>query len=230
MLLCVPDAEIAAPQRRSRPGRWSATAPAPPASSRSRRTRLLAASADDRHRRRSRLHRRRRRDRRRHASGRSRLPGTLAGTTRAWSRSCAAEDRAAYHAAASIASNFLVTLEAAAERLAATPASSARCWCRSCARPSRTGRRWAGAGAHRPGRARRRATVARQREAVAERAPELLALFDALTDATRTLAIRRGPEHRMRTLRTIAELNAALAQPRRERPPDRTGADDGRLP
>ena len=29
-------------------------------------------------------------------------------------------DRAAYHAAASIASNFLVTLEAAAERLAAT--------------------------------------------------------------------------------------------------------------
>ena len=32
----------------------------------------------------------------------------------------APEDRAAYHAAASIASNFLVTLEAAAERLAAT--------------------------------------------------------------------------------------------------------------
>ena len=30
------------------------------------------------------------------------------------------EDRAAYHAAASIASNFLVTLEGAAERLAAT--------------------------------------------------------------------------------------------------------------
>ena len=32
----------------------------------------------------------------------------------------AGEDRAAYHAAASIASNFLVTLEGAAERLAAT--------------------------------------------------------------------------------------------------------------
>ena len=30
------------------------------------------------------------------------------------------DDRAAYHAAASIASNFLVTLEAAAERVAAT--------------------------------------------------------------------------------------------------------------
>jgi predicted short-subunit dehydrogenase-like oxidoreductase (DUF2520 family) len=31
-------------------------------------------------------------------------------------------------------------------------------------------------------------TVARQREAVAERSPELLALFDALADATRTVA------------------------------------------
>ena len=52
------------------------------------------------------------------------------------------EDRAAYHAAASIAANFLVTLEGAAERLAAT------------------------------------AGVPR----------ELLALFDALADATRDLA------------------------------------------
>jgi hypothetical protein len=34
--------------------------------------------------------------------------------------------------------------------------------------------------------------VARQREAVAERAPELLELFDALADATRELA-RREP-------------------------------------
>ena len=32
-------------------------------------------------------------------------------------------DRAAYHAAASIASNFLVTLEAAAERVGATAGS-----------------------------------------------------------------------------------------------------------
>ena len=32
------------------------------------------------------------------------------------------------------------------------------------------------------------ATVARQRAAVEERAPDLLALFDALTDATRALA------------------------------------------
>ena len=35
------------------------------------------------------------------------------------------------------------------------------------------------------------ATVARQRAAVAERAPDLLPLFDALADATRALAGRR---------------------------------------
>jgi predicted short-subunit dehydrogenase-like oxidoreductase (DUF2520 family) len=33
------------------------------------------------------------------------------------------------------------------------------------------------------------ATVERQREAVAQRTPELLALFDALTEATRTLCM-----------------------------------------
>jgi predicted short-subunit dehydrogenase-like oxidoreductase (DUF2520 family) len=53
-------------------------------------------------------------------------------------------DRAAYHAAASIASNFLVTLEAAAERLAAgagAPALAASS--RSSGPPSRTGPRTA---------------------------------------------------------------------------------------
>jgi len=35
------------------------------------------------------------------------------------------------------------------------------------------------------------ATVARQRGAVAERAPELLALFDALCDRTKVIASRR---------------------------------------
>jgi predicted short-subunit dehydrogenase-like oxidoreductase (DUF2520 family) len=38
------------------------------------------------------------------------------------------------------------------------------------------------------------ATVARQREAVGERTPELLALFDALTAATHELASRRALE------------------------------------
>ena len=37
-------------------------------------------------------------------------------------------------------------------------------------------------------------TVRRQREAVLERAPELVALFDALTDATRALARQPEPQ------------------------------------
>jgi predicted short-subunit dehydrogenase-like oxidoreductase (DUF2520 family) len=98
-------------------------------------------------------------------------------------------DRAAYHAAASIASNFLVTLEAAAERLAAAAGAD-----REMLVPlvRATVENWAKLG---PGRALTgpvargdEATVARQRAAIAERAPDLLALFDALVDATRALA------------------------------------------
>ena len=93
-------------------------------------------------------------------------------------------------------------------------AADARCrWC------ARRVENWAAAGrasARSPGRwhAGTSATVARQREAVGERTPELLALFDALTAATRELR-RAVTGARMRTLRTIAELKAALAQPRR---------------
>jgi predicted short-subunit dehydrogenase-like oxidoreductase (DUF2520 family) len=100
-------------------------------------------------------------------------------------------DRAAYHAAASIASNFLVTLEGAAESLASTAGvdrellaplvrAAADNWARRGAREALTG----------PIARGDEATVARQREAVVERTPELLALFDALADATRELAAR----------------------------------------
>jgi predicted short-subunit dehydrogenase-like oxidoreductase (DUF2520 family) len=100
-------------------------------------------------------------------------------------------DRAAYHAAASIASNFLVTLEGAAESLASTAGvdrellaplvrAAADNWARRGAREAQTG----------PIARGDEATVARQREAVVERTPELLALFDALADATRELAAR----------------------------------------
>ena len=100
------------------------------------------------------------------------------------------DDRAAYHAAAAIASNFLVALEAAAERLAATRGRRrARRSSRSCARASRTGPATA------PGRALTgpiargdEETVAAQRDAIAERAPELLPLFDVLGDRARALA------------------------------------------
>jgi predicted short-subunit dehydrogenase-like oxidoreductase (DUF2520 family) len=105
----------------------------------------------------------------------------------------AAEDRAAYHAAASIASNFLVTLEAAAEQLAAT-AGVERAMLLPLVRE--TVENWGRLGPERaltgPVVRGDEETVRRQRSAVAERAPELLALFDGLVAATRTVAGRRA--------------------------------------
>jgi predicted short-subunit dehydrogenase-like oxidoreductase (DUF2520 family) len=101
-------------------------------------------------------------------------------------------DRAAYHAAASIASNFLVTLEDAAEELAATAGVD-----RAALVPlvRAAVENWAAAGAERaltgPIARGDEDTVARQRDAVAERTPELLPLWDALAEATRALA--QGP-------------------------------------
>jgi predicted short-subunit dehydrogenase-like oxidoreductase (DUF2520 family) len=98
-------------------------------------------------------------------------------------------DRAAYHAAASMASNFLVTLEAAAERLGASAGAD-----RAALAPlvRATVENWAALGprAALTGPLVRgdEETVARQRDAVAQRAPDLLELFDALADATRALA------------------------------------------
>jgi predicted short-subunit dehydrogenase-like oxidoreductase (DUF2520 family) len=94
-------------------------------------------------------------------------------------------DRAAYHAAASMASNFLVTIEDAAERVAAT-AGVSRAMLLPLVRA--TVDNWAALGpaaltgpivrgAH--------ATVSRHRAALRERAPDLLPLYDALADATR---------------------------------------------
>ncbi len=102
------------------------------------------------------------------------------------------EDRAAYHAAASIASNFLVTLEGAAERLAAS-AGIEREQLVALVRASVENWAAAGAPAALTGPIARgdEQTVRRQRDAVAERSPEDLALFDALADATRRLAAVR---------------------------------------
>ena len=101
----------------------------------------------------------------------------------------APEDRAAYHAAASIASNFLVTLEAAAERLAGTAGvdraalaplvrAAVDTWVELGGEQALTGPIVRGD----------EATVERQRAALLERTPELAPLFDALADATRALA------------------------------------------
>jgi predicted short-subunit dehydrogenase-like oxidoreductase (DUF2520 family) len=98
------------------------------------------------------------------------------------------EDRVAYHAAASMASNFLVTLESAAARLAATSGverallvplvrAAVEAWALE-GDASLTGPIVRGD----------EATVARHREAIGERAPELLGLYDVMADATRAVA------------------------------------------
>ena len=100
------------------------------------------------------------------------------------------DQRALYHAAASVASNFLITLEGAAERLAAAVGlerealvplvrASVDNWARQGARAALTG----------PIARGDVATAARQREAVADAAPDLLPLWDALAAATRELAV-----------------------------------------
>jgi predicted short-subunit dehydrogenase-like oxidoreductase (DUF2520 family) len=97
-------------------------------------------------------------------------------------------DRDVYHAAASMASNYLVTIEGAAEQLAALAGverdlliplvrAAVENWAR-LGTTALTGPIVRGDVA----------TAARQRAAVASRAPELLALWDALASATSALA------------------------------------------
>jgi predicted short-subunit dehydrogenase-like oxidoreductase (DUF2520 family) len=104
------------------------------------------------------------------------------------------EDRALYHAAASLASNAFVTVEGAAERLfeqcgvprditAPLVKSSFELWERLGARAALTG----------PVVRGDEETIARQRAAIAERAPDLIPLWDALTSATRALAAQPLP-------------------------------------
>jgi predicted short-subunit dehydrogenase-like oxidoreductase (DUF2520 family) len=99
------------------------------------------------------------------------------------------EDRAAYHAAASVASNFLLALEDLAERLAASAGIDRE---PLVALVRASVENWAADGAARaltgPVARGDEGTVRRQRAAVAERLPDDLELFDALTRATRRLA------------------------------------------
>ena len=103
------------------------------------------------------------------------------------------EGRAAYHAAASVASNFLVTLQAAAERIAAGAGLEPE-EARQLLLPLLR-RTIDNVGEHGPERALTgpvargdEATVVGQRRAVAEAAPELLDLFDQLVHHTRALS------------------------------------------
>jgi predicted short-subunit dehydrogenase-like oxidoreductase (DUF2520 family) len=103
----------------------------------------------------------------------------------------AEHDRAAYHAAASIASNFLVTLEAAAERIAAGAGLERE---QLVPLVRATVENWARLGPERaltgPVSRGDEATITRQRAAIDEVAPDLLPLFDELVTATRALAAR----------------------------------------
>ncbi len=106
------------------------------------------------------------------------------------------EGRAAYHAAASMASNFLVTLQAAAERIAAGAGlepDEARQLLVPLLRRTVDNLAELGPSEALTGPIARgdEATVAAQRRAIAEEAPELLALFDALAEHTRALAAAR---------------------------------------
>lgn len=115
----------------------------------------------------------------------------LAATLGLRSARIAEQDRAAYHAAASIASNFLITLEAAAEELAATVGVTRE---QLVPLVRATVENWASlgpAGALTGPIARGdELTVMRQRQAVAKHAPRLIDLFDSMADATRSLALR----------------------------------------
>jgi len=103
--------------------------------------------------------------------------------------------RPAYHAAASIASNFVVTLEGMAERVASAAGiepEDARRMLSPLVR--QTVDNWAALGpaAALTGPVARgdELSVARQRKAVADAAPDLLPVFDALVVATRAMAAR----------------------------------------
>ena len=104
-------------------------------------------------------------------------------------RTVPAEQRALYHAAASMASNYLVALEAGAERLARMVGLE-----RAALVPlvRATMEQWATLGPHAaltgPIARGDEETVRRQRGAVATAAPDMLPLWDALEAATRALA------------------------------------------
>ncbi|MGZ4201559.1 MAG: DUF2520 domain-containing protein [Thermoleophilaceae bacterium] len=103
------------------------------------------------------------------------------------------DQRPAYHAAASIASNFLVALEAAAEEVAGA-AGLAPKEARAALAPlvRTTVENWAALGPRRaltgPVARGDELTVARQRAAVRKAAPELEQLFDVMVERARALA------------------------------------------
>jgi len=103
--------------------------------------------------------------------------------------------RALYHAAASVASNYLVTLEDAAEQLASSTGIERRHLARLAQSALDNWSELGGPNALTGPIARGdEATVRRQRAAVEGTASHLLPFWDAMADATRTLAHRKTAE------------------------------------
>ncbi len=102
------------------------------------------------------------------------------------------ENRAAYHAAASIASNYLVTIESAAERLSAAAGVERRHVLLLARAALENWGKHGSIALTGPIVRGDEDTVDRQRNGVAAQAPDLLPLWDALADATRQLASGRA--------------------------------------
>lgn len=101
--------------------------------------------------------------------------------------------RSLYHAAASVASNYLVTLEDAADQLASSVGLERRHLARLAQSALDNWTRLGGPAALTGPIVRGdEATVQRQRDAAERAAPHLLPLWDALAAATRALANRRA--------------------------------------
>ena len=178
------------------------------ATRRSRCHPLMTVTADGRQVRR----RRARRSPGPRATGAARSPAARRAALGMRAVEVADEDRAAYHAAASIASNFLVTLEAAAERLAASAGverellvplvrATVENWAalgpeRALTGPVARGDEATVAAPARRGRSSGRPSCCRCSTRWSQRHPR----------AARTA----GATSRMRTIRTVAELRAAL--------------------
>ena len=189
VLLCVPDAQIAAAAAAIEPGPLVGHCSGATGLDVARPARgLRAAPAHDRDPRRRRVRGRGLRGRGHDAARARRRPAASVLALGMRPFEIGDEDRVAYHAAASMASNFLVTSESAAARVAAT-AGVERAMLVPLVRA--TVEAWAVEGdASLTGPIVRgdEATVARHREAIGERAPELLDLYDVMADATRAVA------------------------------------------
>lgn len=96
--------------------------------------------------------------------------------------------RALYHAAASMASNYLVTIEDSAERIASPTGIERRHLARLARSALENWERFGRDALTGPISRGDNETVSRQRAAVAQRVPELLALWDALAASTRALS------------------------------------------